>query len=138
MPDGREEDCLFTLGAGREWLLPETTIPDGRTQESSPLHDALTGAGLVPCRQPLSRLFEQKGPAIIRDAASGRAIVYTVDESIRFWMIYNKDAKQRFLCTEPQTWMNDAPNRPFPAEDTGFRSIAPGSSMTIRTNLQLI
>lgn len=138
MPDGREEDCLFTLGAGREWLLPETTIPDGRTQETSELHSALTGAGVIPCKQILSRLFEQKGPAVVRDAASGRAIIYTVDESIRFWMLYNKDAKQRFLCTEPQTWMNDAPNRPFPDEETGFAWIAPGSSMTIRTNLKLV
>lgn len=137
MPDGREEDLLFTLGAGREWLLPETVIPDGRTQESSPLQTALNGEGLVPCKLPLSNLFEQKGPAVLKDAPSGRAIVYTVDENIRFWMVYNKDAKQRFLCPEPQTWMNDAPNRPFPDEETGFRFIAPGEVMTIRTNLCL-
>ena len=138
MPDGREADCLFTLGAGREWLLPETFIPDGRTQETSPLHEALTGSGMVPCTLPLSNLFEQKGPAVLKDTASGRAVVYTVDENIRFWMVYNKDAKQRFLCPEPQSWMNDAPNRPFPAEETGFRYIAPGEVMTIRTNLKLI
>lgn len=138
MPDGREEDCLFTLGAGREWLLPETVIPDGRTQETSPLQQALCGDGVVPCEIPLSNLFEQTGPAVLKDITSGRAIVYTVDENIRFWMVYNKDAKQRFLCPEPQTWMNDAPNRPFPANETGFRFIEPGSSLIIRTNLKLI
>lgn len=138
MPEGREEDCLFTLGAGREWLLPETFIPDGRTQETSALHEALCGSGMIPCTLPLSNLFEQKGPAVLKDTASGRAVVYTVDENIRFWMVYNKDAKQRFLCPEPQSWMNDAPNRPFPAEETGFRYIAPGEVMTIRTNLKLI
>ena len=138
MPEGREEDCLFTLGAGREWLLPETFIPDGRTQETSVLHEALCGSGMIPCTLPLSNLFEQKGPAVLKDTASGRAVVYTVDENIRFWMVYNKDAKQRFLCPEPQSWMNDAPNRPFPAEETGLRYIAPGEVMTIRTNLKLI
>lgn len=138
MPDGREEDCLFTLGAGREWLLPETVIPDGRTLETSSLHQALCGEGMIPCKQPLSNLFEQKGPAVLRDLVSGRAVIYTVDESIRFWMVYNKDAKQRFLCPEPQTWMNDAPNRPFPDELTGFQFIASGEAMTIRTNLKLI
>lgn len=138
MPDGREEDCLLTLGAGREWLLPETVIPDGRTQTSSPLQSALNGEGMIPCTMPLSNLFEQTGPMMLKDTASGRAVVYTVDESYRFWMLYNKDAKQRFLCPEPQTWMNDAPNRPFGAEDTGFRFIAPGGVMTLRTNLRLI
>ncbi len=138
LPGAREEDCLFTLGAGREWLLPETVIPDGRTQLTSPLQEALNGEGMVPCTQALSRLFEQTGPAVLRDTASGRAVVYTVDENLRFWMVYNKDGKQRFLCPEPQTWMNDAPNRPFPDEETGFRFIEPGGVMTIRTSLKLV
>ena len=138
MPDGREEDCLLTLGAGREWLLPETVIPDGRTQMTSSLQSALNGEGMIPCTMPLSNLFERIGPMMLKDIASGRAIVYTVDENFRFWMLYNKDGKQRFLCPEPQTWMNSAPNLPFPAEDTGFRFIAPGEVLTVRTNLRLI
>ncbi len=138
MPDGREEDCVFTLGVGREWLLAETVIPDGRTQEESPLQTALNGEGMIPCTLPLSNLFEQQGPAILRDRASGRAIRYVVSEPFHFWMVYNRDARSRFLCPEPQSWMNDAPNRPFPDEDTGFRFIAPGESFTVRTNLRLI
>ena len=137
MPDGKEEDCSFTLGAGTEWLLPPSVIPDGRTQETSPLQEALRGEGMIPCTLPLSNMYEQTGPAVLLDRASGRAIEYTVDDHFRFWMIYNKDAKQRFLCPEPQTWMNDAPNRPFPAEKTGFCSIAPGEVMTVHTNLRL-
>ena len=138
MPEGREEDCLLTLGAGREWLLPETVIPDGRTQDSSPLQTALNGEGICPCTLALSNLFEQTGPAVIKDAASGRSVVYTVNDCIRFWMLYNKDGHQRFLCPEPQTWLNDAPNLPLPAEATGFRFLAPGASMKVQTNLKLL
>lgn len=138
LPNGREEDCQFRLGAGREWLLDEHVIPNGRTRETSLLQKALTSCGMTPCQQSLSQLFEQKGAARLTDRASGRTIEYTVDENFRFWMVHNGNGRRRFLCPEPQSWMNDAPNRPFAPQQTGFRWLSPGESLLAHTRLRLI
>ncbi len=134
----REEDCRFTLGAGREWLLPKTVIPDGRTRDDSPLQASLRGEGLIPCEHALSNLFEAAGPARVADTASGRAIEYELEEGFRFWMVWNRDGRRGFLCPEPQSWMNDAPNQSLPHEVTGFRALAPGEKASFGTRIRLV
>ena len=86
MPGGKEEDCVFTLGAGTEWLLGEMAIPTGEKRENSDLQEALRGEGIVPCRQKLSNLFVKTGPAVLKDKISGRAIEYHTDSALTFWI----------------------------------------------------
>ena len=52
-------------------------------------------------------------------------------------MLWNMDAKHRFMCPEPQTWMIDAPNRPLPPEESGLRGLSQGESMVLENRLAL-
>lgn len=137
MPGARAEDCVFTLGVGTEWLTNSIALPDGSRQETSPLQEALRGEGIVPCTMKISGLFEKTGPAILRDAVSGHTVEYYTDSALRFWMLYNADGKQGYICPEPQTWVNNCPNLDIPAEETGFMYLEPGKSLVVRTRLCL-
>ena len=138
MPDGKEEDCVFSLGVGTEWLLGEMAIPTGEKRETSGIQESLRTEGIVPCAQKLSNLFVRTGPAVLKDKSSGRAIEYHSDSALKFWMIYNADSKQKFICPEAQNWINTAANRAdWPAEETGFMYLEPHKTFTARTRLCL-
>lgn len=137
LPDGKEEDCVFTLGVGREWLLGELAVPTGETRETSAFQEALRGEGIVPCAQKLSNLFVRTGPAVLLDRASGRAIEYHTDSALTFWMIYNADSHHKFICPEAQNWINTAANRAEPPSETGFMYLEPHKTFTARTRLCL-
>ena len=42
-----------------------------------------------------------------------------------------------FICAEPQSWLTNCPNGPFPREETGFDFIVPGGSKVCETLMSI-
>lgn len=138
LPDGREEDIRLVLTARHAFPYDERILPTGEVLSDDPLLLKLTGEGAVPCEGPISIHLDQTGgKAWLRDLGRGYQIEYTVDPQFKFWMLWNMDAKHRFMCPEPQTWMIDAPNRPLPPEQSGLRGLNQGESLTLENHLEL-
>jgi galactose mutarotase-like enzyme len=76
------------------------------------------------------------GTAILTDTRAVGQIVYEVSNDFRFWVLCNQDGRSGFVCPEPQTWMVDAPNQPFPSDMTGFDYIESHAEKTLKTRLR--
>ena len=138
LPDGKEEDIRLILTTEHAFPYDERIIPTGEVLDDDPLLLQLKGDGATPCKGPISIHLDQTGgKGYLRDVGEGWQIEYTVDPQFRFWMLWNMDAKHRFMCPEPQTWMIDAPNRPLPPEKSGLRGLSQGESMVLENRLAL-
>jgi len=138
MPEGREEDIRLSLTCEKALWYDERIIPTGEVSYDDPLLLKLKGEGVTPCEEPISIHLDQTGgKAWLRDLGQGYQIEYTVDETFKYWMLWNMDAEHQFMCPEPQTWMIDAPNRPVPAEESGLRGLKQGESLQMKTNIRL-
>lgn len=69
--------------------------------------------------------------ALITDAATGKRICYEVDETFKFFIVWNDRGTKDYYCPEPMSWMIDAPNLDLPAEETGYVELNPGQSKTV-------
>ena len=72
----------------------------------------------------------------LTDLATNARVVYLPDAHYRYWMVYNGGSKD-FLCVEPQTWISNCPNAPFPPSETGFAFIPPRRTETFVTRMRL-
>ena len=136
---GKAEDVRLRLTAGKEILRDmDTFLPTGEIRNDYPQRDELLGGGFIPCRNTVSRHFEMTHPAemVLTDLASGVRVTYLPGREYRYWMVFNGGAKD-FLCVEPQTWVNNCPNAPFPREETGFRVLGPGQEAVFETALRI-
>ncbi len=68
---------------------------------------------------------------VMTDATSGKRVCYEVDETFKFFIVWNDRGTKDYYCPEPMTWMIDAPNLDLPAEETGYIELAPQESKTI-------
>ncbi len=89
-------------------------------------HNKLCGGKVVPAEQFISRHFSRpKGAALrLTDTESGYSVVYDADDSFKYWMVYN-GGEPDFLCVEPQTWINSAPQAPAKMGDVNIIGIEP-------------
>lgn len=136
---GRPEDVRLALSCGRE--IPRNMadyLPTGELVTDFAWREDYRRGAMAPCAHNISRHYEMAEPRrmALTDAATGARVVYEADESYRYWMVYNGGSRD-FLCVEPQTWMNNCPNAPFPREETGFDCLAPGAEKTYRTWIRL-
>lgn len=138
LPEGREEDVRLILTTRHAFPYDERIIPTGEVLSDDPLLRKLMQGGATPCEGPISIHLDQTGgKGYLRDVATGWQVEYTVDPQFKFWMLWNMDAKHRFMCPEPQTWMIDAPNSPLPPEESGLRGLDKGESMVLENRLAL-
>lgn len=134
LPNGRAEDCKLQVTAAKIWKYDERILPTGETQSAQAYKK-----GVAAAHHPISELVEMEGSggtALLTDERAGGRMVYEVGRGFRFWMLFNQGGERGFVCPEPQTWMVDAPNRPFPPEVTGFDAIAPGDRRVLETLLR--
>ncbi|MNO67261.1 Aldose 1-epimerase [compost metagenome] len=69
----------------------------------------------------------------------GYGLRYSADpEYFKHWVLYTKGIADQFLCIEPYTWLPDAPNLPFSAEETGLIDLQPGQVVNFNVNLEII
>lgn len=60
---------------------------------------------------------------------------YVTDDKFRFWYTWNKRGKGNFISLEPVSWMANALNQPGLPEETGLRTLAPGSENVFQCEL---
>jgi len=138
-------DTRLYVTIGEKWSLSPRNLP---TCDTMPLdnHDKqyLTGS-LVPVEQDIDNdvyrmeTIETDGMpfrgAVVSDIASGKEIVYEVDDKFNFWIVWNDKGDKNYFCVEPMSWMIDAPNLPLPGSESGYKELAPGESETVREHL---
>ena len=73
--------------------------------------------------------------AIMTDSTTGKRICYEVDETFKFFIVWNDRGTKGYYCPEPMTWMINAPNLDLPAEQTGYIELAPNESKTVTEHI---
>lgn len=59
------------------------------------------------------------------DDKTKNTVCYEVGREYKFWLCWNMWAREGFCCSEPMTWMVNAPNIDKPASVTGYKEIGP-------------
>ncbi len=132
-PDSSPDDCVMqvSIGSGRWEMDKQRMLPTGGQLPLGERDQELLEEGVHPTAAPISAHYvaaPQDGfsQAVITDRRQGLRLVYQVDEKFGFWMLWNGDGGQGFVCPEPQTWLVNAPNVPLPAAETGMQGVSPG------------
>lgn len=73
--------------------------------------------------------------AIVTDSVTGKKICYEVDDTFKFFIVWNDRGTKDYYCPEPMSWMIDAPNLDLPAEETGYLELAPGEAKTVEEHI---
>lgn len=73
--------------------------------------------------------------AVMTDMESGKRIVYDVDDTFPFFIVWNDRGTKDYFCPEPMSWMIDAPNLELPPEVTGYQELAPKESRTVTEHI---
>jgi aldose 1-epimerase len=68
---------------------------------------------------------------VMTDLETGKRVCYEVDETFKFFIMWNDRGTKDYFCPEPMSWMINAPNLDLPAEETGYIELAPGESKTV-------
>ena len=139
--DGEPLDMRLYVPVGEKWELGRDCIPTGEfLPETNHDRQYLTGSQ-IPVKHKIDNdvFFAEEGSyegnpfygAIVEDAKSKKKIIYEVCRDFKFWIIWNDEGDKGYFCPEPSTWIIDAPNQPIPADESGYRELAPGESHTL-------
>lgn len=142
-PGGNPADYILRMSAGDAWELSERTLPTGKRL---PLDDlsALPFEGIPPTGIGIEKVMsnspivEDGKPyygAIITDQGANVTVCYEVSPEFGFWTLWNNGGEEPYICPEPQTWIHNAPNLLIPAEESGFKHVAPGATWSASVKL---
>ncbi len=139
--EGKGLDMRLYVPVGEKWEIDRHCIPTGEfLPETNHDRQYLTGSQ-IPVLQKIDNdvFFAEEGSiddrafygAVITDSASGKRVCYEVCKDFKFWVIWNDLGDKEYFCPEPMTWIIDAPNQPIPADESGYRELAPGEKATL-------
>lgn len=137
--DSRPENVRMTLDTSLEYSRNMANyLPDGGCTADYPDKRTLAGGGYVPAAQAVSRFFRMGNEKrmCLADSASGIRVVYQAYSPYAYWMVVNGGEKD-LICVEPQSWLSNCPNAPFPREEQGFDFISPGESRAYQTRMSI-
>ncbi len=127
---GNVENIKMTLPVGEEYDRDMSDFSmTWETVDDKEFHEKLANGEITPAEQFISRHFSRPAGAKLRltDTESGYSVVYDADDSFKYWMVYN-GGNADFLCVEPQTWINSAPQAPAKMGDVNIIGIKPGET----------
>ena len=127
---GDVKNIKMTLPVGEEYDRDMTDFSmTWETVDDKEFHQRLANGDVVPAEQFISRHFSRPHGAALRltDTASGYSVVYDADDNFKYWMVYN-GGNEDFLCVEPQTWINSAPQAPAKMGDVNIIGIEAGET----------
>ncbi len=136
---GKVENIRMTLPVGEEYDRDMTDFSmTWETVTDPDFHKALSEGEATPAAQFISRHFSRPQGAALRltDTESGYSVVYDADDSFKYWMVYN-GGNADFLCVEPQTWINSAPQAPEKMGDVNIIGIAAGETRNFVTVMKV-
>lgn len=136
---GDVKDIRMTLPVGEEYDRDMTDFSmTWELVKDTAFHKLLENGEIVPAEHFISRHFSRpKGAALrLTDTKSGYSVVYDADDSFKYWMVYN-GGNEDFLCVEPQTWINSAPQAPQKMGDVNIIGIKAGETRQFVTTLRI-
>lgn len=142
---GKGKDIRLQLPIVKRCILNDRQLPTGEVRDLSTYDEQyLNGTKLVN-KSPINndmyvmKTGELDGKpfygAIVTDQATGKRICYEVDETFKFFIVWNDRGTKDYYCPEPMTWMIDAPNLDLPADVTGYVELAPQESKTVSEHI---
>lgn len=139
MEGGNTEACDVNINVDKQCALNQRFLPIGECI-AGPLVEKLQ-QGIPVHRHAFDHLFSAaasgENVAILRDRQAKLQVAYRCDESFKFWVVYNDDGQQGYLCPEPYTWIINAPNVPLPPTVTGLRVLEPGESVSLACSIDI-
>ena len=116
---------------------PKTHLPDGTELTDDKDMAALRAGNFMPAARPVSALYKMGNDKemTLTDPGSGVRVKYAAKRGYGYWMVFSPSPD--FICVEPQSWLTDCPNGPFPREETGFDCIAPSGSRVYETLMSI-
>ena len=136
---GDVKNIRMTLPVGEEYDRDMTDFSmTWETVDDKEFHAKLANGDVIPAEQFISRHFSRpKGAALrLTDTESGYSVVYDADDSFKYWMVYN-GGNEDFLCVEPQTWINSAPQAPAKMGDVNIIGIEAGETRNFVTVMKV-
>jgi aldose 1-epimerase len=79
---------------------------------------------------------EERG-LLIEDLRTGKKLRYIPDEQFCYWVIWNQNGADAFICAEPQTCAINAANMHRDRNLFGFRMLEPGGSFRAKSSLTI-
>lgn len=138
-PAGKNENIRLSLDTEEEYGRDGNTyLPDGTACREHPLRHALESGTLIPAEHTISRLYRMGNlrTMTLTDLSEKVCVRYHAGDSYRYWMVYN-GGDPRYICVEPQSWLSNCPNAPFPRGESGFDFLKPGETRSYETRTQI-
>ena len=142
------KDIHIQLPALKRCMINERRLPTGELRDLSAYDEKYVNGTMQVNKVPIDNDMYLMGTgkldgkdfygAVMTDAASGKRVCYEVDETFKFFIVWNDRGTKDYYCPEPMTWMIDAPNLDLPAEETGYIELAPGESKTVWEHIYTI
>ena len=142
---GKGEDVRLCVPVGDKWELDEHAIP---TEKNLPITDydlQYKNGTMVPVLKDIdndlytAEMNELDGKPFYgvyaTDVATGKKVCYEVDDTMKFWIMWNDHGDKGYFCPEPMSWNIDAPNLSGAPEITGYTELAPGESKTVKERI---
>jgi aldose 1-epimerase len=135
--DGQKADYKLFLSAGKRWEQNKRGIPTGNileltTEESLLRTDGVNTAGKGiewhVTDQGLTIEGSEFHGTILTDTKKNISVYYEVDDEFKHWTLWTHDGEVDWICPEPQTFCDNAPNMKLPAEQTGMQAVAGGKT----------
>lgn len=136
---GDVKNIRMTLPVGEEYDRDMTDFSmTWELVNDKAFHEKLANGKIIPAEHFISRHFSRPAGAALRltDTESGYSVVYDADNSFKYWMVYN-GGNEDFLCVEPQTWINSAPQAPEKMGDVNIIGIKAGETREFVTTLKV-
>lgn len=140
-PGGSAEACVLRVPAARYWELSDM-LPTGRQLPAD--GERRVAAGLPMAEAHLDDMFTGlsaeggRWTAAVEDRANGARLEIEAPAPLfRECVVYNPPHRQA-VCIEPYTAVPDAPELAAKGFDTGWRTLAPGESLTTGVDVRLL
>jgi Galactose mutarotase and related enzymes len=142
--DSKKENYALTLSVGDKWLVNSRYLPTGNKVNLCDYEKKYRDGGVIPLEHPVNDTYTvqplsfQGTPfngAIIEDKEKNIKLYYEFGKDYKFCTVWNNEASSDFICIEPQTWMNNAPNLKLSSEETGFRVLLSGEKWSETTKI---
>ncbi|MBO9610147.1 MAG: aldose 1-epimerase [Paenibacillaceae bacterium] len=132
------DGCSLHVPAVDEWPVTNQAFVSGLPQPTA-FSAAIAGDGIdigayPPAGCNMLTLQADDRVSAIEVKAAGYRICYRVDRQFPYLLLFKPPWSSAFSL-EPYTYVTDAFNLPYPAEQTGARGIAPGETLELRTEV---
>lgn len=135
--DGDPENWTLRLPVSGFWELDEELIPTGKIEQLGRYEKLTEGMSLLGADlDTVFQIGDNERIAVL--SKEGYEIRYRLSPEFGQWVIYTMGEANEFICLEPYTWVTNAPNLNLPPEVTGVRAIAPGETLRIETQLDVL